>query len=198
MPEVRIFAAHHRVRCLRHGTFGAVERVADHVAVPAAHQPRQRLWRFVAKHTVVAAGATERPIVFGNNDLPGVMLASARTHLPQPLRRRAWTARRRVRQQRRRRSDGVATWRPRASPSLRSSIRGRAPATAVKRAAESALKFVTGTVADAKGRIGVKGARIVPASGDRPRSRMRSDRRFGRLEPERATHHAPERQAGVE
>ena len=59
------------------GTFGAVERVADHVAVPAAGMPRQRLWRIVAKRTVIAQGATERPIVFGNNDRPGVMLASA-------------------------------------------------------------------------------------------------------------------------
>ena len=46
-------------------------------AVPAAHQPRQRLWRIVAKRAVLAAGAIERPIVFGGNDRPGVMLASA-------------------------------------------------------------------------------------------------------------------------
>jgi methylglutamate dehydrogenase subunit C len=59
------------------GAFGAVERVADHVAVPAAGMPRQRLWRIVAKRTVIAQGSTERPIVFGNNDRPGVMLASA-------------------------------------------------------------------------------------------------------------------------
>ncbi|MET0431644.1 MAG: sarcosine oxidase subunit alpha family protein, partial [Hyphomicrobium sp.] len=59
------------------GTFGAVERVADHLAAPASGEPRQRLWRIVAKQTVIAQGATERPIVFGNNDRPGVMLASA-------------------------------------------------------------------------------------------------------------------------
>ncbi|MBY0562063.1 sarcosine oxidase subunit alpha family protein [Hyphomicrobium sp.] len=64
------------------GTFGAVERVADHVAIPAAGVPRQRLWRIVAKHSVIAQGAGERPIVFGNNDRPGVMLASAvRTYI---------------------------------------------------------------------------------------------------------------------
>jgi len=39
--------------------------------------PRQRMWRLIAKRTVLAAGATERPIVFGNNDRPGVMLAGA-------------------------------------------------------------------------------------------------------------------------
>lgn len=63
-------------------TFGALERVSDHLALPPAHQPRQRLWRIIAKRTVLAAGAVERPIVFGGNDRPGVMLASAvRTYL---------------------------------------------------------------------------------------------------------------------
>ena len=41
------------------------------------HQVRQRLWRIVAKRSVVAAGAIERPIVFPGNDRPGVMMASA-------------------------------------------------------------------------------------------------------------------------
>ncbi|HEX8757436.1 MAG TPA: glycine cleavage T C-terminal barrel domain-containing protein, partial [Steroidobacteraceae bacterium] len=58
-------------------TFGALERVADHLREPPAHQPRQRLWKIVARRTVLAAGALERPIVFGGNDRPGVMLASA-------------------------------------------------------------------------------------------------------------------------
>ncbi len=53
------------------------ERVADHVAKPEPHQPRQRLWWVRAKRVVLATGAIERPIVFANNDLPGVMLASA-------------------------------------------------------------------------------------------------------------------------
>ncbi|MDE8344499.1 MAG: FAD/NAD(P)-binding oxidoreductase, partial [Acidocella sp.] len=59
------------------GTYGAVERVSDHLAVPAPHQPRQRYWRIVAKRSVLASGAIERPLVFTNNDLPGVMLAGA-------------------------------------------------------------------------------------------------------------------------
>ena len=58
-------------------TFGALERVSDHVAVPAEHQPRQRLWKIVARRSILAAGAIERPIVFGGNDKPGVMMASA-------------------------------------------------------------------------------------------------------------------------
>jgi NADPH-dependent 2,4-dienoyl-CoA reductase/sulfur reductase-like enzyme len=58
-------------------TFGALERVSDHLPVPPAHQPRQRLWRIVPRRSVLAAGAMERPVVFGSNDVPGVMMASA-------------------------------------------------------------------------------------------------------------------------
>ncbi len=39
--------------------------------------PRQRLWQIRAKQVVLATGAIERPMVFDNNDKPGVMLASA-------------------------------------------------------------------------------------------------------------------------
>jgi methylglutamate dehydrogenase subunit C len=59
------------------GEYGAVERVADHVPVPPAFTPRQRLWKIVARETILATGAVERGIVFGGNDTPGVMLASA-------------------------------------------------------------------------------------------------------------------------
>ncbi len=58
-------------------TFGALERVSDHIPVPPPHQPRQRLWKIIAKRAVLAAGAVERPVVFGGNDRPGVMIASA-------------------------------------------------------------------------------------------------------------------------
>ncbi|MDJ0943309.1 MAG: sarcosine oxidase subunit alpha family protein [Kiloniellales bacterium] len=59
------------------GTYGALERVADHLPVPPPGQPRQRLWKIVAKRAVLAAGAIERPIAFGNNDRPGILLAGA-------------------------------------------------------------------------------------------------------------------------
>ncbi len=58
-------------------TYGAIERVSDHLAVPLAHQPRQRFWKIVARRTVLASGALERTVVFGGNDRPGVMLAAA-------------------------------------------------------------------------------------------------------------------------
>jgi sarcosine oxidase subunit alpha len=59
------------------GVYGALERVADHQARPALGQPRQRYWKIIAKTCVLASGATERPLPFGNNDLPGVMLSGA-------------------------------------------------------------------------------------------------------------------------
>ncbi len=58
------------------GTYGALERVSHHVAVPGA-APLETFWRIVAKSCVYAAGAMERPIAFRNNDRPGVMMASA-------------------------------------------------------------------------------------------------------------------------
>ncbi|MGO4728262.1 MULTISPECIES: 2Fe-2S iron-sulfur cluster-binding protein [unclassified Inquilinus] len=60
-----------------HGTVGLVERVADHLAEPPPHLPRQRFWTIRAAAVVVAAGAIEQPLVFPNNDRPGVMLANA-------------------------------------------------------------------------------------------------------------------------
>lgn len=60
-----------------HNTLAAVEKVCDHLPVPPKGRPRQRMWTLYAKRVVIAAGATERPLVFGNNDKPGIMLASA-------------------------------------------------------------------------------------------------------------------------
>ncbi|RSD13890.1 2Fe-2S iron-sulfur cluster-binding protein [Amycolatopsis eburnea] len=49
---------------------------------PPERTSRQRVWRIRAKRIVVATGAHERPIVFPDNDRPGIMLASAaRTYL---------------------------------------------------------------------------------------------------------------------
>ncbi|TGS18223.1 sarcosine oxidase subunit alpha [Mesorhizobium sp. M2E.F.Ca.ET.209.01.1.1] len=77
MPDVRIMTRTTLFGVYDGGTYGAIERVNDHVPVPPEHQVRQRLWRIVAKRCVVAAGAIERPILFAGNDTPGVMMASA-------------------------------------------------------------------------------------------------------------------------
>jgi heterotetrameric sarcosine oxidase alpha subunit len=57
--------------------FGAVERVQKHSATIDAARPVERLWRIVAKEAILATGAEERPLVFGGNDRPGILTASA-------------------------------------------------------------------------------------------------------------------------
>ena len=82
LPSVRIMKRTAVYGVYDGGTYGAIERVNDHVVEPPEHQPRQRAWRIVARRAVLAAGAVERPLVFGGNDRPGVMMAgAARTYL---------------------------------------------------------------------------------------------------------------------
>ncbi|WP_411970857.1 sarcosine oxidase subunit alpha [Mesorhizobium sp. BR-1-1-8] len=77
MPDVRIMTRTTLFGVYDGGTYGAIERVNDHLPSPPEHQVRQRMWRIVARRCVVAAGALERPVVFAGNDTPGVMMASA-------------------------------------------------------------------------------------------------------------------------
>jgi heterotetrameric sarcosine oxidase alpha subunit len=81
MPNVRIMSRTTVTGAYDHGTYGALERVGLHK--PARpNLPRECFWRIVAKHTVLASGALERPVAFENNDRPGIMMASAvRTYL---------------------------------------------------------------------------------------------------------------------
>lgn len=77
LPNVRLLT-HTTVFGVYDGReYGAVERVSDHLAEPLPGQPRQRLWSIVARRAILASGAIERPLVFGGNDRPGVMTASA-------------------------------------------------------------------------------------------------------------------------
>ena len=81
MPNVTVMARTTVTGAYDGGTYGALERVADHVANPNG-APAQIFWRIVAKRTILASGAHERPIAFPNNDRPGIMLASAvRTYI---------------------------------------------------------------------------------------------------------------------
>jgi sarcosine oxidase subunit alpha len=77
MPDVRIMRRTTVTGVYDHGQYSALERVNDHVAVPLEYESRQRSWKIVAKRAVLAAGAHERAIAFGNNDRPGVMLSGA-------------------------------------------------------------------------------------------------------------------------
>ena len=52
----------------------ALENCTEH---PGGDSIRQRLWQIRARHVVLATGAHERPLVFSDNDRPGVMLADA-------------------------------------------------------------------------------------------------------------------------
>ncbi len=68
-----------------HNFLTLLERRTDHQGISAAATPqaatakatRQRLHRVRAGQVVLATGAIERPLVFGNNDVPGVMLAAS-------------------------------------------------------------------------------------------------------------------------
>jgi len=60
-----------------HNFLAVAERRTDHLGERVAGSARQRLWRVRAKQVVLAQGAFERPLVFCNNDRPGVMTASA-------------------------------------------------------------------------------------------------------------------------
>ncbi len=60
-----------------HNFIACVERVCDHLPIPTEHKPRQRIWNIQADQVVLATGAHEQPMVFGNNDRPNVMLANA-------------------------------------------------------------------------------------------------------------------------
>ncbi len=60
-----------------HNMMVMIERTKDHIENPDKFTPRQKLWYIRAKEVVVSTGSIERPLVFGNNDRPGIILASA-------------------------------------------------------------------------------------------------------------------------
>jgi heterotetrameric sarcosine oxidase alpha subunit len=53
------------------------ERTGDHLENKPKYTPRQRLWYIRAKEVLLSTGSIERPIVFGNNDTPGIFLSAA-------------------------------------------------------------------------------------------------------------------------
>ncbi len=81
MPEVTLLSRTTAFGYHDHNLVTLIEKRLDHLApdTPAAQLPavRERLWKVRTQRTVLATGAHERPLVFSNNDLPGVMLAGA-------------------------------------------------------------------------------------------------------------------------
>ena len=76
MPNMRVMTRTTVYGAFDHGIYGALERRTDHLAMSDG-KPRQVLWRIYSKQAILCTGATERPIAFGNNDRPGVMLAGS-------------------------------------------------------------------------------------------------------------------------
>ncbi|MBT4890749.1 MAG: FAD-dependent oxidoreductase, partial [Rhodospirillales bacterium] len=53
------------------------QRTGENLPSADGYTPRQVMWKVWAKQVVLATGSIERPLVFGNNDLPGVMMTGA-------------------------------------------------------------------------------------------------------------------------
>ena len=82
MPKVTLLTRTTAFAYLPHNMVALVERLTDHLPQPPAQQPRERLWQVRAAEVILATGAIERPLVFPDNDRPGIMLAgAARTYL---------------------------------------------------------------------------------------------------------------------
>ncbi|MBB3612328.1 sarcosine oxidase subunit alpha family protein [Rhizobium sp. BK602] len=77
LPNVQLLPRTTVIGWYDDNVFGAVERVQKHVVTPDPHRPVERFWRIIAKQAILATGAEERPLVFGGNDIPGIMMAGA-------------------------------------------------------------------------------------------------------------------------
>ncbi|MCG5077845.1 sarcosine oxidase subunit alpha family protein [Paraburkholderia tagetis] len=77
MPDVKILSRSTAFGYQDHNLVTVTQRLTEHLAVSTRKGTRELLWKIRAKRVILATGAHERPIVFGNNDLPGVMMASA-------------------------------------------------------------------------------------------------------------------------
>jgi sarcosine oxidase subunit alpha len=60
-----------------HNQLSLIERRVEAGQAPGAGGLAQRLWRVRAGRVILAQGSIERPLLFSNNDRPGVMLAQA-------------------------------------------------------------------------------------------------------------------------
>ena len=60
----------------------AKENLTDHLPEEKKkNKIRQRLWKIRAKKVVIATGSIERPLVFNNNDRPGILLSLSLIHI---------------------------------------------------------------------------------------------------------------------
>ncbi|MGD9941769.1 MAG: sarcosine oxidase subunit alpha family protein [Burkholderiaceae bacterium] len=77
LPDVSLLLSTTASARFDHGMVALVERCRPVGSAGDRASAQQRLWIVRARRIVLAAGAIERPLVFANNDRPGVMMASA-------------------------------------------------------------------------------------------------------------------------
>jgi sarcosine oxidase subunit alpha len=73
LAGVRILTRTTAVAAHGHNVVSLIERLDS----PDKAAPRERYWMVRAKRIVLATGAIEQPLIFANNDRPGIMLAGA-------------------------------------------------------------------------------------------------------------------------
>ena len=72
-PDVRLFVRTSATGFYDHQVVALLERAA----VGRVRVPRERYWLVRAQRVVLATGVIEQPLIFDNNDRPGIMLAGA-------------------------------------------------------------------------------------------------------------------------
>ena len=78
LPNVHILTRTQVAGLYDHGFAMLVEKMAGAEPGPEAeHSPRERVWKLRVKSIVLATGAHEKPLVFPDNDRPGIMLATS-------------------------------------------------------------------------------------------------------------------------
>src|SRR3546814_20803997 len=76
-PDVQVLTRATAFGYQSHNLVTVCHRLTDHLPIHGRRGVRERLLKVRARAVVLATGAHERPLIFGNNDFPGIMLASA-------------------------------------------------------------------------------------------------------------------------
>ena len=79
-PNVRLLPRTTAFGYFPHNMLGLAERLTDHLAGPDRKRRASGSGKCAPSKVVLATGALERPLVFPDNDRPGIMLADAARH----------------------------------------------------------------------------------------------------------------------
>lgn len=77
LPNVKVFLRTTAFGYQDHNLVTACQRLTDHLPLAERKGTRERILKIRARQVILATGAHERPLVFANNDLPGIMLSGA-------------------------------------------------------------------------------------------------------------------------